>query len=399
MPPTSAGVPASAIRVAHAAFVLTGVVTTLLGPLLPVLVARWSLDDAQAGTFFTAQFAGSICGVGVSGLLVERVGYQRALASGLALMASGVGALGMAGWPAALVAVGCYGVGLGITIPATNLFVAAAHTHDRSAALNILNFAWAAGAVAAPPVLAWLAARGRADLFVIGLASALAAAVLGVLAFASARHARLRVSDASTKHARLRISDASTRQIPRVQWRSPAFVVFGALFFVYVGTENAVAGWAAVHVSRIAAAAAATSAPAFFWGALLAGRAAAPAMLRRVDEERLMQAALALATAGLVLLIAARSLAAALAGTSMCGLGLSIVFPTTMAQLSRTFGDASGRAAAAAFVLAGLGGATVPWLVGRWSASAGSLRTGLLVPLFGCAAMMALHAWRRRISA
>lgn len=49
MPSTPAGVPAGAVPVAHAAFVLTGVVTTLLGPLLPVLLVRWSLDDAVSG--------------------------------------------------------------------------------------------------------------------------------------------------------------------------------------------------------------------------------------------------------------------------------------------------------------------------------------------------------------
>ena len=45
------------IVTAHAAFVLTGTVTTLLGPLLPVLATRWALEDASAGLLFTAQFA------------------------------------------------------------------------------------------------------------------------------------------------------------------------------------------------------------------------------------------------------------------------------------------------------------------------------------------------------
>ena len=79
---------------AHVAFVLAGTVTTLLGPLLPVLAARWSLDDARAGYFFTAQFAGSMLGVALSGTLVSRFGYGRGLSTGPAAMATGVGALG-----------------------------------------------------------------------------------------------------------------------------------------------------------------------------------------------------------------------------------------------------------------------------------------------------------------
>ncbi len=48
----------------HAGFILTGMVTTLLGPILPTLSSKWSLDDLRAGYLFTAQFLGSIYGCG-----------------------------------------------------------------------------------------------------------------------------------------------------------------------------------------------------------------------------------------------------------------------------------------------------------------------------------------------
>ena len=51
----------------YAAFVLTGIVTTLLGPVLPVLVSWWGLDDGDAGVLFVAQFAGSMLGSAISG--------------------------------------------------------------------------------------------------------------------------------------------------------------------------------------------------------------------------------------------------------------------------------------------------------------------------------------------
>jgi fucose permease len=43
------------------------------------------------------------------------------------------------------------------------------------------------------------------------------------------------------------------------------------------------------------------------------------------------------------------------------------------------------------FNLAGLGGATLPWLVGFTSTRANSLRIGLLVPLLGAIAMLILN--------
>ena len=46
-----------------------------------------------------------------------------------------------------------------------------------------------------------------------------------------------------------------------------------------------------------------------------------------------------------------------------------------------------------AIVVGGLGGATLPWLVGFLSTRFGSLKAGLVVPLLGSLAMIALHSF------
>ena len=158
----------------HASFVLTGVVTTLLGPILPILVTRWGLNDWQAGLLFTMQFAGSMMAVALSSVGMTRLGLRATLASGATLMASGVAAL--AGGPLALGygAVLCYGIGrLGVTIPATNLAVAEQYAARRAAALNLLNLAWGVGAVTAPPLIAFLQRSNDTQAFLLGLAAAL----------------------------------------------------------------------------------------------------------------------------------------------------------------------------------------------------------------------------------
>jgi fucose permease len=80
------------------------------------------------------------------------------------------------------------------------------------------------------------------------------------------------------------------------------------------------------------------------------------------------------------------------------GLGLSTVFPITVALFTRDFEKDSARLAGPVFALAGLGGATLPSLVGVLSAQAGSLKAGLVVPLVGCLIMLALQGWRTRLS-
>ena len=57
------------------AFLPTGILQTLLGPMLPILIARWALNDTQAGNLFLVQFLASLAGVQLSGLLLTRWGW------------------------------------------------------------------------------------------------------------------------------------------------------------------------------------------------------------------------------------------------------------------------------------------------------------------------------------
>ena len=48
------------VRAGQIAFFPTGILTTLLGPMLPILIARWALNDTQAGNLFLAQFLAQV---------------------------------------------------------------------------------------------------------------------------------------------------------------------------------------------------------------------------------------------------------------------------------------------------------------------------------------------------
>src|ERR1035438_1696371 len=98
---------------AYVCFLPIGIATVLLGPMLPTLSARWSLNYSQAGALFTVQYLASTCAVGVSGVLASRWGFRFAIKAGLLLMSAGV-ALLLAG-PRALgmLCIGAYGGGLG----------------------------------------------------------------------------------------------------------------------------------------------------------------------------------------------------------------------------------------------------------------------------------------------
>src|SRR5260370_351124 len=69
------------------AFFPTGILTTLLGPMLTILIARWAMNDTQAGNLFLVQFLAMLMGVQLSGVLLARWGFRPAFLSGLLLLA------------------------------------------------------------------------------------------------------------------------------------------------------------------------------------------------------------------------------------------------------------------------------------------------------------------------
>lgn len=361
----------------HAGFVLTGVVCTMLGPLLPLLSARWRLNDARAGYLFTAQFSGSMLGVFASSFLMSRGRHRISLLLGLAFMALGAAALLAGSWMLGLASTFCWGIGFGLFIPTTNLLVSELHPESRAAALNLVNFSWGVGAATSPFFVAALLRMHRISLLLYGVAALLIVVAAGV--------ARVPLPDPRP----------TPDEVPPVEsgiWRSRWVPMLGALFFLYVGCEAGLAGWSATYAQRMAGTGTAwVLMPSFFWFALLSGRAIAPLFLKKVQEIRLAKCGLALSTLGIVALLAARNLSVVAVGVSLAGLGLSSVFPIAIATLSRKFGAMAPRIAGLMFALAGAGGATLPWLVGYISTTQGSLQYGLLVPLFASIFMLILN--------
>src|ERR1700723_3653902 len=150
--PVALPISSAASVVLHAGYVVAGIVTTLIGPILPILISRWSLTDQRAGLFFTAQFCGSMLGVSTLSTLIGR-GYRYVFVCGFSLIALGVAGLSLSSYLACLAAAALFGCGLGQALSATNLWVAEVAKARRAAALSIVNLAWGIGAVALAPVV------------------------------------------------------------------------------------------------------------------------------------------------------------------------------------------------------------------------------------------------------
>lgn len=366
---------------AYASFLPIGIATVLLGPMLPTLSARWALNYSQAGALFTVQYLASTLAVALSGVLVARWGFRFAIKTGLFVMALGVALLMVGPKLIGMICIAAYGAGLGLAVPAANLVVAEVNPRRRSAALSVLNFCWSSGAVACPFLVAAAAKSHRLPLLlatVAGFALLVTVAIAGMPAS---------IVEPAGK------SNAGAKNSPTIDWKHRAVPALAALFFVYVGTENAFGGWVASYAKSLGTLTAtmALMSPSFFYGALTLGRWVAPLLLRAIDELRLAQAGLLVACLGMAGLVLSHSLAGVVTSTCVAGLGLSSVYPTTISLLSREFGPAASRVGSVMFTMANLGGACMPWLVGVSSNQWGTLKAGLAVPLIGGVATYGLY--------
>jgi FHS family glucose/mannose:H+ symporter-like MFS transporter len=371
-PPVSS----AAYAALYAGFVIAGVATTLMGPLLPVLIARWTLNDQRAGLFFTAQFCGSMAGVVSLNWMMKR-GYRLTFVCGFLLIASGVAGLKFGQYMLALASAGVLGFGLGQCLSATNLWVAEV-ARDRVAALSILNLMWGIGAVASAPLVMLAQLHGTIANLLYGIAacSVVTSAVL----------AALRLEPQTTAPTQ----GPGIGSTNRISTRSA--ISLGALFFLYIGSENSVAGWVASLTKRMNAVSGDSSAlaPMFFWAGLLAGRALVPLIPLRRSERKLFDVALLLAAIGISLLLTSTRFIAVAVSVTAAGLGMAAIYPILIAWLVKAYGERSRQTGSIMFALASMGGATMPWMVGAISTRVGSLRAGLLIPLAGCAAMFIL---------
>ena len=360
----------------NCSFILIGICTTILGPILPALSLRWNLSDAHAGSLFTAQFIGSSLG----GLLAAIHPFKSTVL-GFIIVAVGLVLLTTAGPLTAMPLLFLYGLGVGLVLTGINLTVSSIAGRNRGAALSWLNFCWSLGATICPVVAAIFIGHHLLIAFLLILpAACICMAVL--------------ISVQGDLNA---TAAMPSPQKPDKPARSVRFFVgyFAALLFLYVGIETALGGWLSTLATRLPHSATmgafVISASSFFWFALLVGRGVSPLLLKYIPETRLQPLAVMSSVASICLLLVARSYTDIAIASSLVGFSLAPVFPLSLSFF--LFHADQSKSAGVVFAICGLGGAVLPWLTGAVSTYRHSLQWGLSIPLVAALFMLALSVY------
>lgn len=359
----------------HFGFVLTGLGTALLGPILPLLTRQWHLQDAQSGLLLLAQFCGSfIGGVSVSQHL------RRSLLAGLLSAAIGFGLFAVApGLAMACVGLFIGGFGLGEIIASTNILAGHRYTEHRGSALALLNFSWSFGAMLSPLLAAWLLPRFRLREMLECFAALFLIASL------------LMTTEMWRTAEETEVADAPADN-QRIGWG--VFLYFAGLLLLYGGLETCLSGWLTTYALRYGDKTLAVSeyATLLLWMALTMGRAGSSIAMLRIGEKTVQRWSLVLAVLFIIGLATAHSAISIAAFAVLLGFSLAPFFPSTFALLMAE--KPAARQAGIVLAVSGLGAAALPWLMGVVSTRTGSLQVALALPLAAAIILLGMSLWR-----
>lgn len=360
--------------VLYAGFTLSGLMTVLLGVLVPELRRLYALGDGQAGAVFAVQFFAATAASSSYGWTAGRWPAARVAGVSYLILASGAACFLAGGLAAVWAGVAVYGVGLGLNIAAVNLAMALSRRGEAVRSLNLLNLFWGAGAVAGPAIISWALSCAPLPAVMGGLAIFLAAAGVTTLWLHRAQAGSPPGS-----------SEPAGGAASRFPWLELIFL------FLYVGAETCLSGWLPslgqrrLNLSPPSAAAA----QSLFWLGILAGRSLSAAWAGRAARSW-MQTGLMLAAAGTALLLHGTVPMAFFAGACLAGLGLAPQFPTAVALYQQRAGASAVTWTGILFAGGGLGGAVMPWMLGLVSARTGSLTLAAYSVFLLLAVMFAL---------
>lgn len=366
-------------------FLALGMAMSAVGPALPELAARTGHPIEDVGALFSALFLGALVAQLATGPLSDRLDQRVVLIAGVALFVAGT--LGYATSPSlALTLAGALvaGLGQGVLVIVCNILIVRMFAGRGAAALNLTNIFFGIGDMAGPAIAVMSLGLWGIATPVLGLGAALALVPAALVLLLP----RLAPAAAQSRPARAARAAAV--------YRSPLLWALGALLLLYVGTEISLSGWTATYIQRTTSLGASAGAliTAGFWMAITVGRVLGALLSARLAPNRLLQLCLSGALAGgLLLALSIGYPSATIAAVLLLGLCFGPVFPTVIAIVADSFGEAQGSAVSVAASMGSLGGILLPWLQGILLARSGPAASALLV-VAGTLAMLALHVGR-----
>ena len=342
------------------AFLLNG-----LGAVLPPLQRELHVSRGQVA-FYPSLFALGLVIVGLTGgQLVNRIGRATALRIAIAGMILGGLLIAAPMQVATLLGALFVGLGSALLIQLVPAILSSTHPQAPAAAIGEANGLASATSVLAPLAVSASLAAG------LGWRTGYLAAPLLALAALTLPAWRLPMPDAPTPASDIR-SGAPSPMLGR--WFDLLLAV-SVEFCMVFWAASAFIAWDRATLSQAPALA------SLFLVGMATARALSARIIGRIPDQRaLILACSAAALAGFALFWAAPSLTLTAAGLLVTGLGVALLYPTTVSRVIAAWPQAPDRASARAALGSGLAIGVAPFLLAQASDAIGLRAAFLIVP-------------------
>jgi fucose permease len=362
-----------------AAFLVSGMLMSFLGAILPAWRYHLSPNFTEVGDYFLSLAFGLLLSVGAAHFLLPRRGLKFVLVLANLLACGAFLFLALSSPPAApawrLGGVFCIGFSTGLLNAAVFDAISPIYRIDRAATVNFAGLLFGSGSL-----LTALLVAGTYYVYTVPSILILFAALPGLYAVACYKGNFLH--------------HAPVQSLPLTQvlrdFRNPGAVLFSLLLFFQFANEWSMAGWLPLFLIRRLGISPEDSLLllALYWASLLVGRIISQLILRsqfilkRVNRALLLIGSIVSALLGMLVLASTNNLFGALMGILFVGAGFASIYPLVVEKIAHRFPYYHPGFYNGLFSLAMAGGFLAPWLLGYF-AQAWGIQAVMILPLAG----------------
>lgn len=365
---------ASASRRALAGFLVSGLLLSFPGAILPVWGYHLRPHFGTVGLYFLCINLGMLCSIRVSRWVITKRGTGAALV--LACVSSFAAFLGLtiSGPPAAEWTrfPGLIGLGFGAGLLNTALFhaISSAYRLDPAATVNLSGTLFVLGSFLTPLLIA-----GTFDLYNVALILLIVALIPGFFAILYSR-TRFPVEPLARQRP---IADVLR------EFTVPSAVFLSLLLFFQFGNEWAIAGWLPLFlIERLGMSPTrALVLVAAYWLALLLGRLAVQMVLPRFPHAWMLIISAVAALFGCLVLAFTNNQFGAWFGTLLIGFGFAPIYPLVVERIGARFPHYHPGFFNGIFSVALTGGMLAPATLGFAAEYVGGVRIVMALPAIG----------------
>ncbi|HEX5226783.1 MAG TPA: MFS transporter [Bryobacteraceae bacterium] len=356
-----------------AAFLVSGMLISFLGAILPSWGYHLRPSFTEVGDYFLALAVGLIASVGAAHFLLPRRGLKFLLVLANLLACAAFLYLALFSAPRAadwrLIGVLCIGFSTGLLNAGVFHAISPIYQADRAATVNFAGLLFGSGSL-----LTALLVAGTYYVYTVPSILILFAALPGLYAIVCHK--------GSYKHG-LESQTDPLIQVLR-DFRNPGAVLFSLLLFFQFGNEWSMAGWLPLFLIRRLGISPndALLLLALYWASLVVGRILSQFVLKRAHRAWLLTGSVVSALLGMTVLASTNNMFGAVMGILFVGAGFASIYPLVVEKIAHRFPYYHPGFYNGLFSLAITGGFLAPWVLGYF-ADAWGIQAVMILPLFG----------------